>query len=265
MDSNDELVFTGSYKSFKLGLRFDIGGKQPGEVAGILSYISSKIEPWAFTFSGINTGCIDEFVAKVGNGVGGVCHFLEEHGPSGIKNGIASALPKDSKVPPNKLMKAAESYFFNRLLEKAVVPFKVPLNAPKPADEKTEDFIGFIGKYEKWVAIKKLGLDNVQDYEVSGILAGINNSIVNKSFEFSGMSKNDSAIDAIAKGKRRSYGNAVLVLKELEPKLNGVEDAYMVCKVLEQIGYKPYASPEMLSEAYPDIKRPKTKGRKPKG
>lgn len=261
MDGNDEIIFTGAYKDFSLGIRFDLTGRKPEDVAAALAFISANIEPQAFRFSGIDTKKIDGFVKVSGNGLPAACGFLDSLGPGGVKDALQKA------VPDPKLLRAAESYFFGRLLESAGVPFKVAA-APsaKPAKEGIGDFIGFVGKFGTWIAIKKLGLEKVQDYEVSGILSGINHTMVNKAFDFAGVAKDDALVASAAGGKRRSYGNVSLALKEIEPKLGGnPSDAYTVCKTLETLGYKPYASPEMLSDAHPDIKPPKVKGRKPKG
>ncbi|MCI0504051.1 DUF2666 domain-containing protein [Candidatus Micrarchaeota archaeon] len=261
MDGNDEIIFTGAYRDFSLGIRFDLSGRKPEEVAGALAYISASIEPHAFRFSGIDTKKIDEFAKPAGNGLAAAYGFLEAKGPGGVKDALLKAVPDANLLP------AAESYFFSRLLSGAGVPFKVaPTQAARPEQEKIEDFIGFVGKFGPWIAIKKLGLEKVQDYEVSGILAGINHTVVNKAFDFAGVKKDDAIVASAAGGKRRSYGNVALVLREIEQKMGGDSgDAYLVCKALETIGYKPYASPEMLSVAHPDIKPPKVRGRKPKG
>jgi hypothetical protein len=261
MDGKDEIIFTGAYKDFSLGIRFDLSGRKPEDAAAALAYVSANIEPHAFRFSGIDTKKIDDFAKPSGKGISAACAFLELIGPGGVKDALLNA------VPDPKLLPAAESYFFSRLLASAGVPFKAATAPPiKPGQEKIGDFIGFMGKFGPWIAIKKLGTDKVQDYEVSAILAGINHTVVNKAFDFAGVAKNDAAVASAAGGKRRSYGNVALVLREIEPKLSGgAGDAYIICKALETLGYKPYASPEMLSAAHPDIKPPKVKGRKPKG
>lgn len=261
MTGNDEIIFTGEHRDFRLGVRFDLSGKTPGEAAAALAYVSAAIEPHAFRFSGIDAAAIDKLAAPSGSGLGAVRAFFESN-PSGALRGKLLAC-----VPEPALYPAAESCLINRLLAKAGVPFKVaPSPSVKPGDEKIGDFIGFIGKYGQWMAIKKLGLEKVQDYEVSGILAGINHTAVNKAFDFSGVEKNDALVAEVAAGKRKSFGNMVQCLGGLEGKLTGgAGDAYVVCKALEALGCKPYASPEMLTEAHPDIKPPRTRGRKPKG
>ncbi|VVC03252.1 Uncharacterised protein [Candidatus Bilamarchaeum dharawalense] len=259
MFGGDEVIFTGQYKGFKLGIAFDLKGKEPEEVAQVLAYVSSKLEQPAFEFSEIDTKKIDGMAKVKGTGLKAIVEFIESAGK------LRDELGKCVNNP--KLICVAECYLFNKLLTQANVQFKiVPTNAPKPSDEKIEDFIGFVGKYKEWVAIKKLGLGKVQDYEVSGILSGVNHSIVNKAFDFAGVNKNDALVDSVVKGKRKSYNNLAAALKELEPKLSkNQDDAYVVCKVFENLGYKPYASPDMLTDAHPDIKPPKVKGRKPKG
>ncbi|MFH1520417.1 MAG: DUF2666 family protein [Candidatus Micrarchaeota archaeon] len=258
MFGGDEVIFTGEYKRFKLGICFDLRGKEPKEVAQVLAYVSSKIEQPAFEFSGIDTKKIDEIAKLKGTGLKAIVNFIE------TSNKLRDELGKYVNDP--KLVCVAECYLFNRLLTQAGVQFKImPTNTPKPSDEKIEDFIGFMGKYKEWVAVKKLGLTKVQDYEVSGILSGVNHTIVNKAFDFAGVNKNDVLVDSIVKGKRKSYNNLAAALKELETKLtNGPDDVYLVCKVFENLGFKPYASPGMLTDAHPDIKPPKVKGRKPK-
>jgi len=252
MVGGDEIIFSGSYKDFSLGVRFELAGKKPEEVAHVLAYISSEIEPYAFRFSGIDMKRIDDF-AKPGKGISSVCDFLEKNSTEWNK------LLKES-LSDMLLRAAAESYLFNRLLAKADVNFKAPAEPlMKSEKEDTGDQIAFIGKYGSWISIKKLSLEKVEDYEISGILGGINFSAVNKAFEFAGL-KDDEAVSAATKGKRKSMGNAVMALRELES-----DNPYVICKVLEESGYRPYASPHMLMNAHPDIKPPKVRGRKPKG
>ncbi len=254
MFGGDEIIFSGSYKDLELGVRFDLNGKRQGDVAHILSYLSSEIEPYAFRFSGIDTKGIDGFAKIDGKGVAAVCSFLEDRS-SEWNRWIKGRLENP------KLMPAAESYLFNTLLRKAGVSFKIGSEtSAKPEKEEISDVIAFVGKYKDWVAIKKLGLGKVKDYEVSGILGGINFTAVNKAFDFAGIEKDDALVQRLTKGKRKSYGNAALCLKEL-----GSADAYVVCKALETLGFRPYASSHMLTDAYPDIKPPKQRGRKPKG
>ena len=257
MDGKDEIVFTGEYRDFSLGVRFGLSGKKPAEAAAALAYVSERIEPHAFRFSGIDTAAIERMAAPSGKGIRAVSAYFEANPPGELRKKLLAAVPKPG------LYIAAESYLLNRLLASAGVPFKIaPPPGMKPESEKISDFVGFMGKYGQWVAIKKLGLEKVQEYEVSGILSGINNTIVNKAFDFAGYSAGNTP----AAAKRKSFGNLAQALQELESKaVGGPGDAYAICKGIEGAGFKPYASPEMLTEAYPDIKPPKVRGRKPKG
>ncbi|MBU0532096.1 DUF2666 family protein [Candidatus Micrarchaeota archaeon] len=253
MLGGDEVIFTGTYKEFSLGIRFDLNEKKAEDVGGALAYLSSVIEPYAYKFSGIDTKKIEDFVKLDGKGVSAACSFLEN------KSTEWNKLVKETVKKP-ELKSAADSYLFNRLLSAANVKFKVSTATLEPEKEEIGKQIAFIGKYKDWVSIKKLSMEKVQDYEVSGILSGINFSVVNKAFDFSGMGKDDATVNNLTKGKKKSLGNALLVLKELEGK-----NPYIICKSLEAVGYRPYASSHMLTGAYPDIKPPKVKGRKPKG
>lgn len=256
MEGKDELIFSGAYKDFSLGVRFDLSGKSEEEVSRALVYISSEIEPHAFRFSGIDLKMVEDFARMEGKGLRAVCDFLEARSPEFNK------LLKERLENP-LLKPAVTSYLLNRLLTNAGVAFKVEAEPGlKPEKEEVSDVVAFIGKYKSWIAIKKLGLEKVKDYEVSGILSGINFSLVNKAFDFSGLEKDDATVKAAARGKRRSLGNVVEVLRAIEGK---ADNPYVVCKALEELGLRPYASPHMLTDAYPDIKPPKVKGRKPKG
>ena len=280
MSEGSEIFFTGKYKDFALGVHFNMGGRNEQDAAYVLGYINERIGEQAFRFSGINVAKIKTFAKPSGSGLKSVISFLETNSQSSIKTALLDGIEDE------KLLSAAESFFFNQLLENAKVDFRITDSLVKsdivPEDEEMGEQIAFVGNYGGWISIKKLSLVEVKDYEVSAILAGINHTIVNKAFAFAGCSQNDELVSKIAKG-RKSFGNLLEALKTLETSLTGqteqssvahgtenssignaLNDAYLVCKVFEKQGYKPYASPEMLTNAHPDIKPPKVKGRKPK-
>lgn len=262
----DELIFSGGYKDFSFGVYFDLSNASEMDVAYALSFISEKIEMQAFRFSGINTEKIDHIITLSGGGIPTVVNFLEKTNSNELRSHLTEAAVKE------KLLPAAECYLFSQLLEKAGAPYKITTStlssSLKLTKKQPEDQIIFIGKYRRWVAIKKLSVDEeTADWEISAILSSINNTVINKAFEFAGIdrNKNDQLISKLASGKRKSYGNAALVLKNFIPSGNAHEDAYTVCKLLEAVGYKPYANPDMLSLEHPEVKGVKIKGRKPKG
>jgi len=264
MEGEDEIILSGIYKDFRQELRYGLGSADEMEVAHIIGAICDAIEPFAFKFSEINVEGIRAYAKPLGTGISAVLDFLKSHPQSEIKEKLKSNCP----VP--ELLSAAECCFFNFLMAAAKVSFRMGDSIAKPATvpskEPAGDMIAFIGKYKNWMAVKKLGLGKVEDWEVSAVLCSINHSAVNKAFDFSGVEKNDALVSKAASGKRKSYGNLVDALGVVVPELknNRLSDAYVICKVFETIGYKPYASPEMLTNAHPDVKPPKVKKKKPK-
>ena len=244
-EGDDEIVILGEYKQFKCGEHYNLKNASTSDGIAVLMKISDSIEWYAYEFSGIDKKKIDAFV-NVDAGLKSVCVFLKSFKRDAL---LPAAQNKNTMLP------IAESYLVNQLLTKAGVLFK-PLASTslKPTAETIGSQIAFVGKYQNWLAIKKLSIDSkTQDWEVAGILSGINHTIVNKAFEFAGASGDTGS-------GRKSFGNLAAALEKVDEK-----NAYLVCKTCEGFGYKPYASPEMLMAAYPDIKAPKVKGRKPKG
>jgi len=260
----EEITFTGSYKDFKLGVRFPLAGATPADAAHALGFIASRIEEPAFRYSGINIAKIKEYAKPNSTGLQAVISFLESNTQSKIKEAVMAGTQNALLYP------AAESFLFNQLLTNAGVDFKITdtivSSSIVPEEEVPEDMIALTANFKGWVAIKKLGLEDVQDYEVSGILSGIENTIVNKAFDLSGCKKDEELLSKLS-GGRKSFSNLINALKGISGSMSGnkPDDAYLVCKAFEASGYRPYASPGMLTNAYPDIKPPKVKGRKPKG
>ncbi len=264
MEGEDEIILSGAYKDFRKELRYGVSGADEKEVAKVLGAICDAGEPHAYAFSGIDVKGIQAYAKPPGTGLAGVIGFLKSHPQAQIKDKLKSFCP----VP--ELLPAAESCFFNALMANAKVSFRMGDSIAKPetvpGKEEAGDLIVFVGKYKNWISIKKLGLEGAKDYEVSAALAGIVFTAANKAFDFSGIQKDDALVAKAAAGKRKGYGNLAEALEAAMPGLKNdrVSDAYVICKVFETIGYKPYASPEMLSDAHPDIKPPKVRGRKPK-
>ncbi len=247
MIGDDEIIFSGKYKGLDIGIRYKLKGAGEKDVAGVLVEVIKKIEPLAYGFSGIDCKKIVEIAAKAGKDLPSIAKFIRE-------NPVRKLL--EGTVKNEKLITAAESYFFNRALANAGISILPNVSTGiKPEKESVEGQIVFVGKYGKWVAIKKLALQGAQDWEVSGLLSGIIQSALNKAFEFTGQSA-----DVTLGKKRKSFGGAADLLDELAGK-----DNYTVVKALENLGYAPYANPGMLTAAYPDIKPPKPRGRMPKG
>jgi len=243
MIGDDEVIFSGKHKGLDVNVRYGLKGASEKEVAGVLVEVIKKIEPFAYEFSEIDCKKVEEIASKAGKDLNSIAKFIKE-------NSVRKML--EGTVNDAKLVTASESYFFNRALSNAGINLLPDIKTSiKPETEKVEGQIVFVGKYEKWVAIKKLALEGVEDWEVSGLLGGIIQTAVNKSFELAGESSEVGA------GKRRkSFSAAADLLEELAGK-----DAYIIVKSLENLGYAPYANMGMLAAAHPELKPKKPKGR----
>jgi len=247
MIGDDEIIFSGKYRELDIKIRYNLKDAGEKDVAGVLVEVVKKIEPLAYGFSGIDCKKIEGIAAGAGKDLPSIAKFIRD-------NSVRKML--EGTVKEEKLVTAAESYFFNRALANAGVSILPNVSTGiKPEKESVEGQIVFVGKYGKWVSIKKLGLDGAQDWEVSGVLSSIVHTALNKAFEFAGQSG-----DVALGNRRKSFGAAADLLGELAGK-----DAYTIVKALENLGYAPYANPGMLTAAYPDIKPPKPRGRMPKG
>lgn len=248
MIGDDEIIFSGKYKGLNLNVRYGLKGASEKDVAGVLVEIIKTIEPLAYQFSEIDYRKVEEIASKAGKDLASIAKFIRE-------NSVRKML--EGTVKDVKLITAAESYFFNRALTNTGIALLPDVKCSiKPETEKVEGQIVFVGKYGKWTAIKKLALEEgIKDWEVSGLLSGIVQTTVNKSFEFSGETS-----DVGAGKRRKSFGAAADLLEELVGK-----NAYLVVKSLENLGYAPYAHPGMLTAAHPEIKPPKPRGRIAKG
>ncbi|MBI5227505.1 DUF2666 family protein [Candidatus Micrarchaeota archaeon] len=258
----DEIILSGTFKDFRAGMRFDLEGKNEQDVASALMQVSNAVEEQAFKFSGIDTKRVNDFAKISGKGISSVAKFFEANSPGTIKAALEGAVPK------KELGVVAESYLISQLLKKADVKLMPEATSDilPGKEEEDKEQIAFIGSYKGWISVKKLSTNKAQDYEISGILSGINHTAVNKYFDFAKISKDESVADAVTKGKRKSYINLAAALNEANGKLTGAkEDSFIILKIFEKLSFFPYPSPGMLTSAYPDIKPPKVKGRKPKG
>ena len=252
MIGDDEIIFSGKYKELNYNVRYGLKGAGEKEVAGALCEVIKTIGPFAYQFSEIDYKKVEEIAAKAGKDLKTIAKYIKE-------NSVRKQLEGTVKEP--KLVTASESYFFNRVLANAGIDLLPDVNCSiKPETEKVEGQVVFVGKYEKWMAIKKLALEGAVDWEVSGILSGINQTAVNKAFEFAGETE-----EIKLPKKRKSFSAAADLLENIELGTDKTKNAYIVVKSLEKLGYAPYANPAMLKPAHPEIKIPKPKGRMPKG
>ncbi len=243
---NEEIIFTGNYKDFKSDRHYYTKNANNRDVAAILVQLSDFIEPFVYKFSGIDVKKIDELIPLL-DGISDVILFLKSFKHNSL---LPAAQNKITMLP------IAESYLVNQLLKKAGIAFKpIVTTSIKPETENPEDQVVFVGNCKGWFAVKKMTInEKTEDWEVAGILSGINFTLVNKAFDFAEINGSQ------APKSRKSFS----ALADALSKIN-INNAYAVCKTCENIGYKPYATPEILVNEYPNIKPPKVKGRKPKG
>lgn len=249
MLGDEELIFSGRYKDFAFGQRFDLSSANPKDVASALLHISNNIEQAGYRFSGISYDKIDKLAKKL-NMPSEVAQYLSE---SGTKNAL------DDCVKDKKLLPAAESCFLNLLLSRAGINIKpnIPLSLKGESYEEKGRII-FVAKYREWIVIKKLSLDNIDaDWEISGIIASANMSALNKAFQLASDDYEGKLKEAkkIAGGKRKSLKAAGEIITAV------ANDPIILTKALEELGYYTYLTPFVLMEAYPDLKPKKPKGR----
>lgn len=259
----DEIILSGKYKDLVLDDHYILDGASEEDILFILSSLSEKVDSTSYKFSGIDNFKIDEFVNKVANGsdLSSFVKILESLKPTEFRNTLLEASNNDKKFLP-----IAESYFIHTLLNKLKIQFKLSSSqfnsSINPKKESQEGRMAFVANYKGWMVIKKLKLENAKDYEVSALLSSVNFTLVNKMFNFAGL-EDEVLVDKLTKGKRKSLGALAEALKGIEES-DEKKKAYLLCKVCEKLGYRPYSSPHMLGNAYPDIKPPKVRGRKPK-
>ena len=94
-------------------------------------------------------------------------------------------------------------------------------------------------------------MDESKPHEIAGILASINNTVVNKAFDLLGLKQE-------MKKTRKSYKNLIEKLKDLEYSPKG---AARIKAIYESTGFWVHGNPFMLIKTYPDLKIPKPKGR----
>lgn len=262
----EELKFEMDYNGEKHGFHYRLDSASEKDVAHAAASALEISSGRGFAYAGFSAPVIDKFVSSL----------PQRSAPEALGSLSASALRsalREACGERGKLTPAAESYFFHRLFSKyslpclpqpGMFPAKAPLERTHPSGR-----IALLAKYKSWVAIKKMSIvPGVQDYEVSGILCAISETLAKKAFDFAqiDLPALDAEAKSLAKGKRKSYpaiGEATASIPRKEK--SDAENAYLLFAILREFKVRPYAHREMLSKQYPDIKTPKPRGRAPKG
>ncbi len=261
----EELIFEMDYKGDRHGFQYNLESASEQDVAHAAAQVSILVNEKAFLYSGIGHLPIDEFIK-------GISASSASEALKGISTPALRLAFKESVGELQKLTPAAESYFFFALFKKYSTPvlMEPEMFSGKLHMEKThpKDRIALLARYKSWVAIKKMSIDPaVKDYEASGTLCAINETLVKKAFDFAQIdcAALDTEAKKLTKQKRKSYPAIAEAIASLpERKWNKLENAYLLHAVLREFKVRPYANREMLSKQYKDIKPPKPRGRMPK-
>ena len=258
----EELKFEMDYKGDRHGIHYNLESASEQDVAHAASRASVLVNEKGFHYCGINLKLIDEFVKGI----------TEPSVSVALRNVSTSALRSLFKESAGELLKltpAAESYFFFILFKKYGVSVlaEPEMFSGKLHRETThpKDRIVLLAKYKSWVAIKKMSINSsVEDYEVSGTLCAINETLVKKSFDFAQIDciALDTEAKKLSMGKRKSYSTIGEAISSLpDKKWNRLENAYLMHALLREFKVLPFANRLMLSKQYKDIKPPKPRGR----
>jgi len=260
----EELKLEVSLPELKEGIVFDLSSAPEKDVAYAAAFCSEKVDALAFSYSGISLPILDRELAKYsGNGP-------KEAGKALIAAKSLREAFRDSVGDKPALMPAAECYFFSKLpgrfgFSPKLAPGMVASQA-KPKPFAPAGRVALVSRYREWIAIKKLSIEpGMERWEIAGILAGINETLVKKAFDFAGLDKAklDAKAAGLIKGKRKSYQAIGEALQGVEG--SPAEVAYLYNSILSAFEILPYANRPMLSRQYPEIKGPAIRGRKPKG
>jgi hypothetical protein len=259
----EELKMEVSLPELKEGIAFDFSSASEKDAAYAISYCSERIDALTFAYSGIEVQALDKALSKY-SGKG-----PKEAGATILSAKSLREVFKDAVNDKNTLLPVAECYFFSKFpgrfgFSPKINPGMFP-STIKPKSFAPGSRISLVSKYKDWVAIKKLFLEpNMHKWEIAGILAGINETLVKKAFDFAGLDKIklDAKAAALTKGKKKSYSAIGEALQGIDG--SPAEAAYLYNSILSTLEILPYANRAMLSKEYPEIKGPRMRGRKPK-
>ncbi|MEM0438019.1 MAG: hypothetical protein QXU54_01835 [Candidatus Micrarchaeia archaeon] len=151
-----------------------------------------------------------------------------------------------------------ESIMFEELIKR----FHGPVVPPRAAQggRPIAGKIFFVSDDKGWIAVKKMSvLPETTAREAAAFLLGIKASVWGKYYALQFGSGHAAQGERIAKGKRKGLP----ALRQAYAESGGDMGAFLAAA--ELIGYSPVPSPDVLKKAFPEIKLPGIRGRKPKG
>ena len=145
-----------------------------------------------------------------------------------------------------------------------------------------EEYVDFLAKYGEWISIKRLGIrSDTKPEAVAHHLGGISHTATSKAFVFLGINtaQLDTVAEGITAGMRKSYDSLAQCVVKIskpdvkaavnaackDPKVAQVAEAYLLGRIISNIGYDTSVNQVTMSKIFPGLKPPKGKtGRKAK-
>ncbi|MDE1868907.1 MAG: DUF2666 family protein [Candidatus Micrarchaeota archaeon] len=147
-------------------------------------------------------------------------------------------------------------------------------------DEPSE-YVDFMVKYKDWISIKRLGIrPDTKPQEIAFALAGIRATADTRSYSILGINTAtlDACADSITKGQKKSFDSLAAALSKAgsaeakravdescqNKELTGFASAYLMSKIISNVGYETSISQTAMSKIWKELKPPKPRGRAPK-
>ncbi len=160
---------------------------------------------------------------------------------------------KKAAVKEELLPMAKSAYVFLKLKKAGFFSIKnaeEPSSQPFETENKGGKGMGYMLKYKKFIAIKKL-TEKAKKYEGGALLATCIERLIEKYMFYK---------EGMQKGQKALKGKLDDIVKELEVK----PFEALAKKALAYKSFRPYPYLEGLIKAYPDLKPKKPRGRLPK-
>jgi hypothetical protein len=143
--------------------------------------------------------------------------------------------------------------------------------------DEPEEYIDFMAKYKDWISIRRLGIrPDTKPEEIVHHMAGVRSVIDNKSYLFLGIKTGvlDEYAGRLTSGMRKGYeslSKAVQSMSGSETKsvlenscenkeLTPIAEAYLLSKVVTNLGYDTGINQVTMSKIFPYLKMPKAPG-----
>ncbi len=140
--------------------------------------------------------------------------------------------------------------------------------------DEPDEYVDFMAKYRDWVAFKRLGIrESTSPQEVAFHISGIKYTIDSRISKLLDIDTDavDSYADGITNGMKKSFADlskaaeALTNAKTKEVLSSSVKrkenvplaEAYLLNKVVTNLGFDTFPNQILMSKAYPELKLPK--------